>query len=151
MRFVLVSIILLLISKRIAFGQDTINIKSKPDLHGYHYQDGDPYRPGVMGFASFVLPGLGQMLEGETGRATLFLGGLVGLNIIRYSFITRPESGSLHNVNNISKVRYILLGLHIWALFDAVHMVNVNNMKFRNQNPGSVSLNLVPYFGSDDL
>ena len=75
MRFVLVSIILLLISKRIAFGQDTINIKSKPDLHGYHYQDGDPYRPGVMGFASFVLPGLGQMLEGETGRATLFFGG----------------------------------------------------------------------------
>jgi hypothetical protein len=150
MKLVLIFICVCLLSNSIAYAQDSITVKSKPDLHEYHYQEGDPYRPGVMGFASFVLPGLGQLLEGEAGRAFLFFGGGIGLNLIRLSYLMRPESGSLHNEKARRNIRYMLLGLHVWALFDAVHMAKVNNVKFRNQNPGSVSLNLAPYFGSDD-
>lgn len=124
--------------------------KSKYDLETYHYQFGDPYNPGVMGFASLVIPGLGQILEGETARGFGFIGGLIGLNIIKYSLLMRPESGSLHNVSNINKVRYVLIGLHIWSLFDAIHVAKVNNMVFRDQNKTTFDIKLLPYVQSYD-
>lgn len=124
--------------------------KSKYDLKTYHYQFGDPYNPGVMGFASLVIPGLGQILEGETERGFGFIGGLIGLNIIKYSLLMKPESGSLHNVSNINKVRYVLIGLHIWSLFDAIHVAKVNNMVFRDQVKSTSNFQLLPYVGSYD-
>lgn len=124
--------------------------KSKYYLKTYHYQFGDPYNPGVMGFASLVIPGLGQILEGETARGFGFIGGLIGLNIIKYSLLMKPESGSLHNVSNINKVRYVLIGLHIWSLFDAIHVAKVNNMVFRDQVKSTSNFQLLPYVGSYD-
>jgi hypothetical protein len=126
--------------------------KTKYDLKAYHYQVGDPYNPGVMGFASFVIPGLGQILEGETARGFGFFGGFVGLNIIKYRILMRPSSGPLNGVTSLNRntVRYVLAGLHIWSLFDAIHVAKINNMAFRDQNKTTFDLQLLPYVGSYD-
>jgi hypothetical protein len=126
------------------------NNKTKYDLKTYHYEVGDPFNPGVMGFASLVIPGFGQILEGETARGFCFIGGWVGLNIIKYGILMRPESGSLQSTSNLNKVRYVLVGLRIWSLFDAIHVAKVNNMVFRDQGKSSFDLQLLPYVGSYD-
>lgn len=129
--------------------QYSIN-KAKYDLKGYHYQLGDPYNPGVMGFASLIIPGLGQILEGETARGLGFFGGFVGLNIIKYRIRMRPSIGSSNYAKSLNTVRYVLAGLHIWSLFDAIHFAKVNNMAFRDQNKTTFDLQLLPYVGSYD-
>ena len=141
----------LIILNLITDAQYRIN-KTKYDLKTYHYQVGDPYNPGVMGFASFVIPGLGQILEGETVRGLGFFGGFVGLNIIKYRILRRPSSGPLNGVTSLNRntVRYVLAGLHIWSLFDAIHVARVNNMVFRDQNKTTFDLQLLPYVGSYD-
>jgi TM2 domain-containing membrane protein YozV len=145
MKKVMVLIGALLICYSIADGQDTVKNKIKPDLHNYHFQIGDPYNPGVMGFASFVIPGLGQIIEGETVRGICFLGAIVGLNVYRrFSFSNSGSSGYQRNLL-IAK-----LGIHIWSMFDAVHMAKVNNVEFRNQNKTAINISLVPYLGSDE-
>jgi hypothetical protein len=124
--------------------------KTKYDLKTYHYQVGDPYNPGVMGFASLVIPGLGQILEGETVRGLGFFGGFVGLNIIKYRIRMGHPIGSLNKVKSLNRVRYVLAGLHIWSLFDAIHFAKVNNMVFRDQNKTTFDLQLLPYVVSYD-
>jgi hypothetical protein len=122
--------------------------KTKYDLKAYHYQYGDPFNPGVMGFASLVIPGLGQILEGETVRGFGFVGGWIGLNIIKYKIRMRPSIGSSNYEKSLNTVRYVLAGLHIWSLFDAIHVARVNNMVFRDQNKTTFDLQLLPYVGS---
>jgi hypothetical protein len=136
----------LLILNIISNAQYKVN-RTKFDLKTYHFEFGDPYNPGVMGFASLVIPGFGQILEGETARGFCFIGGWVGLNLIKYGIF---ESGSLRNTSNLNKVRYVLVGLHVWSLFDAIHVAKVNNMVFRDQNKTTFDLQLLPYLGSYD-
>jgi hypothetical protein len=139
----------LLILNIISNAQYKVN-KTKFDLKTYHYEFGDPYNPGVMGFASLAIPGFGQILEGETARGFCFIGGWVSLNIIKYGIRMRPNSGSLNNVKSLNAVRYMLVGLHVWSLFDAIHVAKVNNMVFRDQNKTTFDLQLLPYLGSYD-
>ena len=54
--------------------------KQKYDYKMYMPQPGDPNNPAVMGLASFFIPGLGQMLSGETGRGLAYLGGSIALS-----------------------------------------------------------------------
>jgi hypothetical protein len=56
----------------------TYNInKDKFDFHQYIPEYGDPYNPAVSGICSLIVPGLGQMMCGETGRGLAFMGGYV--------------------------------------------------------------------------
>lgn len=48
----------------------------------YIKQPTDPNNPAVAGLVSFFIPGLGQMISGETGRGLGFLGGSVGCAIL---------------------------------------------------------------------
>jgi hypothetical protein len=141
----------LLILNIISNAQYKVN-KTKFDLKTYHYEFGDPFNPGVMGFASLIIPGLGQILEGETARGLGFFGGFVGLNIIKYRILMKPSSGPLNGVTSLNRntVRYVLAGLHIWSLFDAIHFAKVNNMVFRDQNKTTFDLQLLQYLGSYD-
>jgi hypothetical protein len=95
-----------------------------------------------------VIPGLGQILEGETVRGFGFVGGWIGLNIIKYKIRMRLLSGSPKNVKSLNTV--VLAGLHIWSLFDAIHVARVNNMVFRDQGKTTFDLQLLPYVGSID-
>ena len=41
----------------------------------------DPYSPGLAGVCSFLVPGLGQVVSGETGRGIAFFAGDVGFGV----------------------------------------------------------------------
>jgi len=49
--------------------------KTRYDYRTYTYQDGDKYNPAVAGITSFLIPGLGQVISGETIRGLAFFGG----------------------------------------------------------------------------
>jgi hypothetical protein len=55
--------------------KDTYNPKE------YVKSANDPYSPGWSGFASFVLPGLGQVISGETGRGIAFFAGDLAIGV----------------------------------------------------------------------
>ena len=63
---------------------DVISVMKYKDLKGlYNYRkwtksEYDQYSPGLMGFCSFLVPGLGQMLCGEGGRGAGWLVGALG-------------------------------------------------------------------------
>jgi hypothetical protein len=53
------------------FPQYRIN-KLNYNAHDYMHQPGDRYDPTLAGVASFLVPGMGQVVAGETGRGILF-------------------------------------------------------------------------------
>lgn len=51
----------------------------------YHKQSGQPYSPGLSGVASFLIPGLGQVFDGEIGRGILVWLGQEAIGIGTYA------------------------------------------------------------------
>lgn len=51
----------------------------------YVRRETDQYMPGLMGLCSFIIPGLGQFIEGEVTPGLLMMGVNVGLNLARFS------------------------------------------------------------------
>ena len=64
------SLLFLLVCSPI-FGQYQIK-KLNYNAHDYMHQPGVRYDPTLAGVASFLVPGLGQVVAGETGRGLLF-------------------------------------------------------------------------------
>ena len=137
MKFIIIVLSGLLFTSTILTAQYRIN-KSKYDLKDYHFEVGDPYNPGIMGLSSLLIPGFGQILEGEPGRGFLFMGGFVGLEVIKVFAIHGP----------IKAITYVLYGYHIWSMFDAYHVARVNNVAFRDKYKQTYNFRLQPYFGS---
>ena len=111
-----------------AQAQYSVN-KLKYNHHLYIRQPGDPYNPGAAGFASFILPGLGQMVSGEVGRGLGFLAGEVGFYIIL-------SSGRIGPIG--------LIVVPIWSIIDAVKVAKVNNMAFRDMNQSTLKFRIEP-------
>jgi hypothetical protein len=120
--------------------------KKKYDYKAYQHQTGDPYNPACAGFASLLVPGMGQMVSGEVLRGACFLGGCTGF------FLLMVIGGS--SANGESGYGAILLGftgiiaIDLISLVDAVHVAKVNNLVFRDKYKTSYKLQLSPYFGS---
>ncbi|ULB33745.1 MULTISPECIES: hypothetical protein [Proteiniphilum] len=71
--------------------------KQKYDYKMYVPQPGDKHNPIVMGFSSYFVPGLGQMLSGEVGRGLAFLGGTY---IERRMVASKPMPSSVMKITN---------------------------------------------------
>lgn len=121
--------------------------KNKYDYHTYSYEFGDPYNPSVMGFASLIVPGFGQMLSGEGGRGIAFFCGNLSLIVIkRVSFFTGWGSSKFENYMKLNSViRIGKIGIHAWSAFDASRIAKVNNLVFRDRNNTTYNLQLLPY------
>jgi hypothetical protein len=52
------------------------------DHRTWNYKPGDPYNPTICSVISILIPGMGQMVTGETGRGFLFLGTYLGSHLI---------------------------------------------------------------------
>ncbi len=113
------------------------------DYKMYIPQPSDPNNPAVMGIASFLVPGLGQMLSGEVRRGIAFLGGSVACMTVAVTgavtshkeVLTPYGSGSIRTwETNPTGVAVMITGLvtmlaiDIWATVDAVKVAKVNNM-----------------------
>lgn len=100
----------------------------------YNYKEYVPglvqnYSPAWAGVASFLIPGLGQMVCGSVGRGFAYLGGVVGCYTVMYS-------GAFMGFAGESAVGQILmcaasagaLAIEICSIVDAVRVAKVKNM-----------------------
>jgi hypothetical protein len=122
-------------------------IKMNYNPHMYISQPGDPYNPTVSGLCSWVIPGLGQMLSGETGRGLGFLGGYIGCSILTgvgSGIVTASyydggiAAGSLIMIVGIIGMATV----DIWSIVDAVHVAKVKDMYVGDMRSKTSSLKL---------
>lgn len=127
--------------------------KLKYDYHQYVPEIGDPNNPAICGLASFFVPGLGQMVSGETGRGLAFLGGTAAGYVV-YGIGVAQFMSSVGNGNTRPKgLGTMFLGLggvvviNICSIIDAVKVAKVNNMYIQDirKKTSSLSINVEPY------
>jgi TM2 domain-containing membrane protein YozV len=147
-------ICLLTLSCAIVDAQYRIN-KHKYDYHRYIYQPGDPYNPGSATFASLVVPGLGQIISGETGRGLGFMArcglslgcSFAGLMVVSNSDERDPDFFQKQRLGATLYLAGIGSALinWIWGIGDAGKVAKVNNMALRDRKNKSGTLSIRPY------
>lgn len=112
----------------------------------------DPYSRGWAGVASFFIPGLGQGIDGQWGRAAWIFGVNVALNLAASSQLTIHTVGGQLDHIEYTPLYWVFTGANfmfdIWNVIDAVHIAKVKNMYYqdlRAQRSG-VDLKFEPYF-----
>lgn len=146
-----------------ALSQELAQIKTKAQNYTSLY--GDKYNAVGCGVASFFIPGLGQAICGEWGRAAgFFFGGAAlyaggGYLTMWTLWAATPQWSSWGGGR--AKEEYICsaigaalcfvaaLGLDIYSAIDASRIANVKNLYYRDKNSGSLSLE--PSFSSLQL
>jgi hypothetical protein len=127
-------------------GQYTIN-REKFDTHRYSYQVDDPNNPVLMALSSAVIPGLGQIFEGETDRGIDFLGGFLPM-VLANRLFTFPFKSDLTYTQRYNLRTGALVGkslLRIWSALDAMHVAKINNLAFREKYKSDLSIKVFPY------
>ena len=122
------------------------------DTNEYIPRFDDPYSRGWNGFASAVISGLGQCIEGEWGRGLAFFGSnlilLVG-EIASWKYT--PITNDTYEIS-FTGWTYALyaarLGLNIWSICDAVHIAKVKNMYYQDirAQRSSLDCRVEPFF-----
>ncbi|MBO7603219.1 MAG: hypothetical protein J6S97_02255 [Bacteroidales bacterium] len=128
--------------------------------------EGDPYEPWVGGLCSFLIPGLGQCIDGEWGRGLGIFAANVGLGVLEIIEMSAIGYGAqVYNYDYFSGSGYFsdnsylyggsgallitLIGhaaLNIWNICDAVRIAKVKNMFYQDFNGklSSASMKLEP-------
>ena len=127
--------------------------KQKYDYHQYVPEIGDPNNPAICGLASFFVPGLGQMISGETGRGLAFLGGTAASYIVygigAYQAISSADNGDIRPKGLGTMFLGIggVLVINICSIIDAIKVAKVNNMYIQDlrKKTSSLSFNVEPY------
>jgi hypothetical protein len=117
----------------------------------YVRQPGDPYSRGWAGVASFLIPGLGEAIDGEWVRAAQFFGVNVLLGVIqladtatyRTNNTIRIETGTVGTIAGVTR-----FAVNIWSIFDAVRIAKVKNMYYQDLRSmrSSIDMRMEPYF-----
>ena len=138
-------------------------IKGNYNPKEYVAQATDPYHVGWYEAASFFIPGIGQLLSGETWRGLAFIGGeaiLVSVittaadNIAEVAITnesgfltgyTDPKVGK-RNMAVMLTALGVDLGLSIWSSIDARNVAKVKNMYYQDLFNGKkpVELSFAP-------
>ena len=119
--------------------------KAKYDYRAYSYQMGDPYKPSLMSLASALIPGLGEIIEGESMRGLGFLGGSIALVVFKWLVILKTDA----SYTAIRKSALIgQIGLRVWSGIDASRIAKVNDLAFRDKYKTSYSLQIQPYINT---
>ncbi len=106
------------------------------DKSMYIHQIGDPYSPGWAGVASFFIPGLGQGISDEWGRAAWICAVNIVLGIV--SIGTYPSFYNYINYYNkpFPTVYFAStigrLAFDIWSIVDAVKVAKIKNMYYQD-------------------
>ena len=139
-------------------------IKMNYDYHMYVPQPSDPYNPTVSGICSWIIPGLGQMVCGETGRGLGFMGGYLGCYLVAgigsavfvgsspyyssSSYYYENDNGGRLAGSLIMVVGIIgMVAVDIWSIVDATHVAKVKDMYISDMRSktSSLKLELSPY------
>ncbi|MCH1452818.1 MAG: hypothetical protein L7U59_00210 [Flavobacteriaceae bacterium] len=116
------------------FGPYRIN-KNKYKASENAYQAGDRYDPTIAGVASFLVPGMGQVILNENSRGLLFFCGVMGGYILALNGITHNgnylrEKITLESEFYLGSIEAFLIWL--WSIGDAVIVAKVKNMAYRD-------------------
>lgn len=123
----------------------TIN-KLNYDHRMYAPQMGDYYNPGLCGVASFLVPGLGQIVAGETGRGLAFMGGYVGGAVLYGAGYVRLLTLQSQGFGTMLLGFGAMVGVSIWSITDAVKVAKVNNLYLRDKNKlSTIDVQFAPY------
>ena len=149
---ILISLLLLgFVTSGIQAQRYSIN-KYKYDSRLYYPEFGDAYNPALCGVCSFLVPGLGQIVCGETGRGIAFMGGYIGCLVIAEAGAVQFTNSYAYGNSGFSGTGMMLLGgfgmlgVYIWSIADAVKVAKVNNMYIRDlRKTSAISLELAPY------
>lgn len=128
--------------------------------------EGDPYEPWIGGVCSFLIPGLGQCVDGEWGRGLGIFAANMGLGVLELiEFSAIGYGAKVYNYDYYNGSAYFsdnsylyggsgaliltLIGhaaLNIWNICDAVRIAKVKNMFYQDftGNLSSVSMKLEP-------
>lgn len=105
----------------------------------------DKNNPFWIGFADFFIPGLGNAINGEWGRAAIFFGGNLGLYLLGNTQRT-PVSTSTGIAYQYNTLYYVILGarvgLNIWGIVDAVNVCKIKNMYYQDISGHRASLDI---------
>ena len=151
--------------------KDLKKLYSKRD---YKKTSGQPYSPFIAGLGSFVIPGLGQLYDGEGGRGLcVFLGSCamgIGTGVAYYKHLLAMEewlegqgyslqdsnidTSTLDYTNYPSKTMrtyFLWMGLdaiyNIWNIIDARKIAKIKDAYWQDcMGYSAVSVNLDPYF-----
>lgn len=105
------------------------------DPRYYIAQPGDLYSPTWCGVASMI-PGLGQALAGEWGRAAGFFFSCLGLNSLYIVALSEYET-TLATLATLCN-----LAVNIWSIVDAMNVAKIKNMYWQDINTQRYSFNL---------
>ena len=157
------------VSAQIAPGMKYKELKDLYSAKDYTRSQGDAYYPGWAGAASFVVPGLGQMICKEGGRGVAILGGDIAIGIVgniaatkMLSYVEKDSAGKYvkdadgHYVitdeaaakkwlGALVGVGLVGFAYEIWNICDAVKVAKVKNMYNRDLvGKHAMELNLYP-------
>lgn len=122
----------------------------------YIYQQAKTRNPFGMATASFLIPGLGQMMLGKASGLLFFTGWTIcfatmltaGRPLFHAIFIAGPDDPNYYKTPTL-----FLIGLaggfsiRIWSAANASHLAKINNSNLRERNRNTSSVSLLPYTG----
>ncbi len=133
----------------------------------YAAMPGDRYNPLLGGVCSWLIPGLGQMVNGEVGRGFGYLGASFGCYIAAYSgtllVLTSidddaaysPPAQHYNRSQQVAGTVLMMAGAFAWiavnicSIVDGVRVAKIKNMYERDvRDMASVSLRLEPYLAT---
>lgn len=115
----------------------------------YDYRDYIPglietYSPAWSGVASWVIPGLGQMISGSVGRGFAYLGGYAGCYLFTMFGAALSDDTAFGGFMALAGCAG-MLAVDICSIVDAVRMAKVKNMYMNDlRRKYSFELNLYP-------
>ena len=99
----------------------------------YERQSTDPYSRAWAGIASFFIPGLGQAIDGEWGRAAAFFSSALILSGIQYSDTSYNAEEGYYTTGTLGTIAgYASLAVTIWSIIDAVRVAKIKNMYYQD-------------------
>ena len=116
-------------------------IKHSYNPRMYTEMQGDPYEPWACALGSLFLPGMGQMIAGETGRGLAIMGANAGFFMLEVAELVHTDgfsyvySNSTNLFDNGGALFLTVLGqlaFNIWCIFDAARIAKVKNMYFQD-------------------
>lgn len=137
---VLLSVALINLS---ASGQYKIN-KHKYDYHSYRYQQGDAYNLQVAGVSSFLVPGLGQTISGETIRGIAFFSSFLASITILFIGENQGDNGVI--MGTMGGIGCTIIPA--WSAIDAVRVAKVNNLALRDKSKASYNIHFQPFINT---
>lgn len=103
----------------------------------------DPYSHVWAGAASFLVPGLGQMICDEVGRGVAFFGAELALCGATAIFNNATRYNDAYAVLCIVSA-LAAIGVDFWSIVDATHVAKVKNMYRQDVLAKQTSVSLYP-------